>query len=567
MERHPAAHGLVERLELGLRRGVGVLIEEEHEVVGRALALSEGALLGLARLSGRRTTAWRLPELSLPGVEAPEGALEELEVAGLATRAVAWGDRLAHATRPVLQAGCRRLGLGVGGAREALVERLRDVEGWDDAPWVTLTCAPLLLRVERMATLRLWPDRSVEVLERLGVRRWAAYTPCGCGLAPSREAWLAWEAMVDGLDGLDVPALMAALDLPWWPPGGLDLRHDLARRVGDLAAAAERAGAHADAAVAWTALVDRGWWLEGEAPLRLARLHERAGRAQEGLALLRRVHGATAPAVRRSVERGAAALARRSRLGWAPSPPLREARARWLRWQPAGAEGPRPRWAAAGAVGTVEHVAIRVLAAAGRVALDAEGALWRTVVSLLLADAMFVPVPGMLPVPHLSGPLDAGTPAFAAARPVEVAAIREAVGRGEGPARVASAWDRWEGTRLRGVSWEAWPRDVLVAVVAAAGPGLVGAVLDQCLTHGDRVTAGMPDLVVLPGPEVRLEGGWPARVGPGLLFVEVKGPTDAVRDAQAVWHDLLAAAGAAVELWWVEASGPEQRAEQAEQLA
>jgi hypothetical protein len=115
MERHPAAQDLVERLELGLRRGAGVLIEEEHEVVGRALALSEGALLGLARLSGRRTTAWRLPELSLPGVEAPEGALEELEVAGLATRAVAWGDRLAHATRPVLQAGCRRLGLGVGG--------------------------------------------------------------------------------------------------------------------------------------------------------------------------------------------------------------------------------------------------------------------------------------------------------------------------------------------------------------------------------------------------------------------------------------------------------------------
>ena len=568
MGRHAAAQDLVDRLTLGLRRGEGVLADDEREVVHRALALSEGALLALARLSGRRTTAWRRPELSLPGVDEPEAAVAELCATDLATDDVPWAVRLAHATRPVLVEGCRRLKAPVGGPREALAERLRGAEGWDEAPWLGLRHAALLLRLERLATLRLWPDRSVEVLERLGVRRWASYTPCGGGMAPSRGAWLAWEALVDGLDEASMDGLIGALDLPWWPPGGLDLRPELARRLGEAAVKAERGGQAAEATVAWSALVARGWWLDGEAPLRLARLREREGRAREGLEVLREaVREAPAP-VRCAIERGARALARRARLGWAPAPPLREARPRWLRWAAASASpGPRPHWSWGGVTGTVEAVAVGALAAEGRVALVAEGGLWRTLVWLLLADAMFAPVPGMLPVPHLSGPLDAGTPAFATARPTEVAEVRAAVARGEAPALLAAAWERWEGTRLHGVTWEAWSLESLLAVAESAGPSLLGGVLEVCLTSGDGATAGMPDLVVLPGPEARLADALPARVDASLIFVELKGPTDALRDAQAAWHDRLLALGARVELWWVEASRPGQRPQQAEQFA
>ena len=64
--------------------------------------------------------------------------------------------------------------------------------------------------------------------------------------------------------------------------------------------------------------------------------------------------------------------------------------------------------------------------------------------------------------------------------------------------------------------------------------------------------AGLPDLVVCPGPAVRLPDAFPSQLPEGLLLAEVKGPGDTLRDAQVVWIDHLLARGATVEVWKVE---------------
>jgi hypothetical protein len=79
----------------------------------------------------------------------------------------------------------------------------------------------------------------------------------------------------------------------------------------------------------------------------------------------------------------------------------------------------------------------------------------------------------------------------------------------------------------------------------------LAAVLETLLHHGPHATAGLPDLIVWPGPAIGIAGAYPHKLGPGLVLAEVKGPGDAVRDEQLVWHDRLMRAGAAVELWHV----------------
>ena len=71
-----------------------------------------------------------------------------------------------------------------------------------------------------------------------------------------------------------------------------------------------------------------------------------------------------------------------------------------------------------------------------------------------------------------------------------------------------------------------------------------------------RLSRGLPVLLIIPGPAVRLEGCLPTRLDRGGLIVELKGPTDSTRDAQAVWFDRLLVAGARVELWEVRPSSP-----------
>jgi hypothetical protein len=75
--------------------------------------------------------------------------------------------------------------------------------------------------------------------------------------------------------------------------------------------------------------------------------------------------------------------------------------------------------------------------------------------------------------------------------------------------------------------------------------------LAHLLRHGLRSTSGLPDLVVLPGPVARIDG-FPSRIPNDLVCVEVKGPTDSLRDGQRVWLDRLVSIGISAEVWHVD---------------
>jgi hypothetical protein len=151
-------------------------------------------------------------------------------------------------------------------------------------------------------------------------------------------------------------------------------------------------------------------------------------------------------------------------------------------------------------------------------------------------------------VPRLAGPLDLWTPAFAARRPQVRQAIAE-VRAGDAVRLVATADALWRGTRLSGASWSLSP-ELLAEVAGALPPEALAMALERLADQGDAAR-GLPDLVVLPGPETRIPNCFPSRIPPGLLLAEVKGPGDQLRAEQRVWADRLLAAGAHVEWWFV----------------
>lgn len=413
-------------------------------------------------------------------------------------------------------------------------------------PFLRVRHRGLLLRLLRFATLRTFPDPAAAVLDRIGVQRWAVVARTdGPALFRDRRALLRWEALVTALDAMEPPALVDALVHGIAEaPGDLGQRRRIARRLVDHA---ERIGRDdpATAARLWATI--RPW---AQDPVAEARCQERAGRPDEALATLQRARTAAAAAERLAIGRAGRRVARVVGSPWAPDPPLHAPVVRSLRLDPAAPDRKRPRFTVHGVATPVESAVVRTLQAAGRRALHAEGGLWQTLAALLLADACFLPLPGAFPVPRLDAPLDRWSPAFRARRADVVAAVLDALRSGAGPARTAEAAARWHGTRMAGADarWSANDLlDAATALPAAALADIVDHMVDD--PHGG---AGLPDLLILPGPAIRLDAV-PDRVPDGPLLVEIKTPHDKSSDAQRVWFDRLVRGGARVEQWEVRA--------------
>lgn len=546
---HPAVEDLRDRLVLGLARGRGLLLPEEVARVQDALTLEAVDALLLVRLHTRKPQAFRVPDLTVEGVDHLHERVVRLVGEGWLTEDVDPDTQRAWATRAVLAAGCRRAGVPVSGARQALAARLSDLGDWDDAPWVRLVDTALWRRLERFATLEVFPDPGRAVVERLGHVRWVDYplTP-GEQLLPSREAWMAWERLVEDLETLTPEQALAALHWPVWPPGRLDLRRDLVHAVVEVGRGLERRGEPEAAVALYDALDEAGFggrtvWLRG------VRARELAGREQDAWTYLAEVRDRASGAARVALAATGRRLARRTGQVWVPDAPLRPPRTRTLRLDRVPTEHQRPRYGQADGGELVEQAVASMLTDAGCEVMHAEGALWRTILSLLTLDAMFLPVPGMLPVPRLAGPLDHGTPGFAARRAEALWQVVDDIAAGQAAPRVAAAWDAWEGTRIRGVDWRVASREQLVRVVTALGPRGLMTLLRPLIAEGRRAAAGLPDLCVLVREDTVLPGLHPGRLAKGLYLVEVKGEQDAVRDAQHVWMDRLVAGGLAAELW------------------
>jgi hypothetical protein len=191
---------------------------------------------------------------------------------------------------------------------------------------------------------------------------------------------------------------------------------------------------------------------------------------------------------------------------------------------------------------------VHALAVLGRRALHAENSPWSTLFALLFRDAFFLPLPGVLPVRGLGGPLDLGSPSFYARRRSLIEERLARVAAGGGPSLLAERDALHRGEALAGADWSL-PAPILREIVEALPGPVLAEVLGRLAREGHTARRGMPDLVVLPGPTTRWEGAFPERLPEALFLAEVKGPGDAVRDDQSLWFDRLLGAGLRVELW------------------
>ncbi len=562
------------RLELGMARGGGLAAAVERGLMDAVEGLSAPAGLLLARLLARRRALWRLPDLVVAGVADVPAAWAELRAAGVVDERVAPREAASVAPRAALVAAARRLGLPVSGRREALAQAVCSAIGeapWDDAPWGRVAVEPTVLRVERWATLEPWPRRDREVLGRLGVVRWRSYGLTTGGLVADRQAWDRVEALLDVEARLTPDGVLDALGWPdeAWPPGRLDRRRALRRRLREAAEEAARLGAPAQGA-AWLA---RLLALSAEAPrvgdaVRLARLLERAGAQDAAWSALLAARDAAPVWAREPLARPGRRLARSLRRTWVPDPPGPPVPQRVLRL-PGAEAGARPRYDVGGAV-PVEEAVRRALGAVGREAHHAEGALWWTIARLLLDPLLWLPIPGQLPVPRLHAPLDLGRPGFLARRAAAWSSLQAALCRGEAGERLQAVFDALGGDAPdlepdvdlgdgEAVGDDEDPRGrarpdaaALRAIVAATPAPALCLLIEAAATGGRRALSGLPDLVVLPGAPARLPHALPATVEPGLALWEVKGPGDALRDGQRGWLHRLLDVGVAVEVVGVE---------------
>jgi len=527
----------------------GLLSAGEAVVARRVLALDGDAGRLWARLVGRRPKVFRVSGLRYPDVADPVAALATLRGLDLVHGAVPERLQLACYTVPELRRVCERVGLAGGGKRPELLARLQDQRGWASEPVVRVCCGALVRRLEALCFQDRWRDRSVWLLDRLGVTRWPSYALTSREPAfARRRTLLAW---ADGPPGQSPPeALLAQLATltprPSWQRR-LCLRRRLERRVIEDARGLERTGDPARAARLYQGLLDAGTRSAGAVTTRLALALEATGDRVGALAAARRWRPLAEPVARPGLDRVGRRLARRARGTWPPEPPLQAPPQRRLLLVRAASKDHRPRWGDPGL--SIEAAVARSVP---RSVLQAENALWTTLAGLLLYDLLWLDVPGMLPRPHLAGPLDLGTADFARHRQEALADRLQALQDGRGPALLRAAWAH-HGERIRGVHWGRWSLGALEACVAGVGGRPLALILGRLAHEGWSAATGLPDLVVLPGPRCRLSHGFPSRLGEGLVLVEVKGPHDTVRDAQAVWFDHLLRAGAQIELWRVEA--------------
>ena len=489
-----AARDFAGVLERGLRRGEHLLTRGERLVAQRMRDLHEPALGLLARLTLRVGTVWAQDTL-------PPRATGVLLDAGLLSPLVSGSQRAEASTVAELKAGCRVLGLPVGGNRSTLLGRLSGQTGWSSRRYVRLCHPGLVHRIEQWAFLRRHPDRSAAVVQRLGIVTWPAYPlTAGSRLFTSRRQYRRWALRDATLDDVSVEQWLQWLGEPVLAPGRLSLRRPLARRVRHAARELERQREPEAAARLYRALSETGAVAMPRIACRHALALEASGQREDALRLLLQARSQATDGERLAIARTGRRLAKKLRRGWAPAPPLRQAPERTLVLNQLSADQARPRWGEEGEGALIEGAVRQHIEAADRRVLRGEGPLWRTLVTLLCTPFLFEPVAGQLPVPFLTAPLDWGTPAFASRRSARVGELLSALRQGEGAVRMARACDQWRGCVLQGVRWNHSDAD-LIALAEATPPRALAALCEHVMSRGRRATRGLPDLASVIGQE------------------------------------------------------------------
>ncbi len=530
----------LKRVIVGALATNGALLTAGERSLAEALLALHGDPARLyARLVVRKGDCFRVPTLSYADVGDLGGAVSSLLQADLVHCSVPWDRRLPLYTVKELKAVCGTRGMVRSGPRKAIEERLKGQVDWSDERVIRVVGKELVRRLEILWFRSPRRDRKTMVLERLGRRRWADYALTAGGRTFTHRAQFGSYLAALRDEASDPEALLELVRgsqprSPWLR--GVDPRRVWVKRL-QAAARLLEAEEGARAAHAYRGLLEAGLSQPGPAARRLALVLEALGEAAEGARLCTHWAQRAQPQNRPGLLRTGRRLSRKAGLSWAPARPLRKAPERRLELTRAQ-DG---RWESG--QGIEAAVLDRI---AARRALHGENVLWTTLFGLVFLDLYWLPVRGMLPAPYLAGPLDLGTPAFLEHRRAAIEArLKEAL-----PSVVRRNHRAYEGRVVSGVRWSIAPLDILESLAEAGRP-----ILWRLLREGWAAARGLPDLTVLPGARLRVEGLFPGRLGEDLLLVEVKGPGDELRDAQRVWHDALAGAGLSVEVWRVESTG------------
>ncbi len=539
-----------------------LLTAGELLVLRRYLALPVQASHLYARLLHRVRDIVRLDVLSA----AERSSAELLLRKQLLDRLVPWPRRWELLRVPELRQACRALGLDARGRRAQLGARLVAQENYCAQPMARVRHRSLFRRLQQIFLRSPRADYRVLILDALGLRRSPTYD-CQPGLSalPDRRALRQYRqarALLDAcMEGEDpVPHLERALAwLARAPEPNLAQRRFSPRRVAArLAALAarqlERQRQPERALQVYRTLLEDGTLEPGPLLQRMVLALEAAGRPAEATQLAATGRSDADPVSALALERSGRRLAKRADMPWEALPSPTEPPQRQFELRSAPRRGPRPLYHPPGddqAALPVEAALVALLAARGRRVLHGESAPWRTIFALVLRDLYFLPVPGMLPVPHLAGPLDLGSAAFAANRQQPLERRLEELSQGAGPELIQRRYARHAGEALAGARWDLADGATLAEIARAVGGAGLAQLMRRLAFEGWSAQRGLPDLLVLPGPEVSLPSCSPPDLGPSLLLAEVKGPGDQVRDAQAAWFRTLQRAQVPLELWRV----------------
>lgn len=283
--------------------------------------------------------------------------------------------------------------------------------------------------------------------------------------------------------------------------------------------------------------------------LRLALSLFRVNRGIEGLSLLLKAfRNETSLLHKIQIAQTGRHLARRLKRSFPPLLPLQTAKIRSMKWTTVK-KGSRQTHN-----GMVVELAIAThIESHGRTVFRTENAPWNALLSLLLLDIIFSPVPYQLPSPILSAPLDFGTIEFYHRR------IKDITNRIEELKTVGVTHVLEQQTsvlvhpiehyKIRGCNWSQYNFDDLHNFSLQIPTQIVIDIIEHKLKHPDQSHRGLPDLFVLSGESIRISDLFPSKIPSGFFFLEVKSEQDTISPYQKHWIHTLKSSGALVEVW------------------
>ncbi len=535
-----------------------VLTAGEGALIQRYLSLPPAAGALYSRLYSRSGTIFRVDRACYASVPQPLAAADTLCSQGLARPRgqLSNAQLLAAHTVAELRNCADDAGVSRAGSRSQLVARLSqaDVRLHLPGQCIQIRHAGLFGRLLRIFSGSHRTDLTPLVLDHIGVRRCATYTSTGGrSLFPSRSSLHAYERALKTLTQERSECQWAQTAAPLIqtltstqesrvarPP--FSPRHLYARAARRAVRAVERQEGPQAALPLYRILMDCDSAHMKPLAVRAAMCLGRIGQSAQGAQTCRDARGAgPASAEDLALERTGRRLARASDQPWHTSSRLQTAPTRvWP--MPMTSRHP-PRFLSPDGPLPVEGAVVSALTHQGHRALHGESAPWTTLFGVLFRDAIFAPVPDMLPSPLMRGPLDLRSAGFYAPRRGIVDGIVGVLGAGGADDLFSRNFERHRGESIAGVHWDLLPLNLWAQLLHSVGPAVLQSLMLHIVQDPSRAWSGMPDLLILPNGKCDLHEH--------PLLVELKAPGDSLRDNQRCRHHSLLAAGIPVEVWKV----------------